>query len=141
MVVQKFNIAITIFSTSGVMGWGFWQEVPLVACVIISVISLLKLLQTQIIPSEKQLEEYSKVADFYFNFYLEIEKLWLDIENETIDFDTTHERFMILKQSERETNKTTNNIHKALNKRLAVKSEEATLKFINRAFEYNFINN
>ena len=81
-ILNGFNMVVAVFSTAGIMGWKFWDNLPVVACGIIAAISLIKLVQPHLIPSDKQIEKLDKVADFYFDFYLKLEALWFDHENE-----------------------------------------------------------
>ena len=133
-ILNFFNLVITIFSTTGIMGWKFWNNLPALACAIIALISIAKLVQPHLLPSDKQIEKLDKVSDFYYDFYLKLEKLWFDSENDRInDTELLHE-FQKLKQTEREINRIVNEIHKSTNKKLAKKSQIECDNFFQRAF-------
>ncbi len=132
--LNYFNLMITLFSTAGIMGWRIWDKFPLVSCIIISAISILKLVQQNIIPSEKQIEKLDKASDFYFNLHLELEKLWFDYESERISEIELQNKFHELKQSERQINQLINEIHKKENKKLASRAEQDSIQFFNKAF-------
>lgn len=100
--IKWFNIVILIFSTGGVMGWKVWDDIPLIACLVISTVSLLRLLQPQLIMSDKQLIILDQIHIFYCNYYNQLEKLWYEYEDKRInDSDATTEFFKI-KNSETE---------------------------------------
>src|SRR5688572_21537370 len=75
-VVNIFNIIVLGFSTGGVMGWAFWEALPIASCIIIAAISLLRLLQPHLIPSEKHIDKLDQIADFYFDYFNQLEILW-----------------------------------------------------------------
>lgn len=118
-LLNIFNLTITIFSTAGIMGWKFWNDLPVIACFIIAGISLAKLIQPHLIPSDKEIEKLDKVSDFYYDFYLKLEKIWFDYENNRITEVELLDLFHNLKQSEREINRIVNEVHKTTNKKLA----------------------
>ena len=124
------NIVITTFSTAGVMGWKFWDNAPLVACMIIACISLLKLVLPYFIPSEKQIEKFDKISDFYFDFYLKLEPIWFDFENNRITEEQMQKKFYEIKRSEREINRIINEIHSKPKKGITKKTKiEADIFF------------
>ncbi|KOS07226.1 hypothetical protein AM493_15165 [Flavobacterium akiainvivens] len=133
-VLNIFNLIITVFSTAGIMGWKIWSDLPALACGIIAFISLAKLAQPHLIPSDKQIEKLNKVSDFYYDFYLKLEKIWFDYENDRIDDTELLQKFQELKQTEREINRIVNEIHKSTNKKLARKAQTECDNFFQRAF-------
>ncbi len=134
-VLNVFNILVAIFSTAGVMGWKFWDKMPIVACCIIAAISLAKLIQPHIIPSDKQIEKLDKIADFYFGFHLKTERIWFDFDNNTIDESQMLTLLHELKETEREINQIVNEVHKKQNKKLAKKAKEECDNFFLKAFK------
>lgn len=133
-LLNIFNLTVTIFSTAGIMGWKIWSDLPAIACAIIAVISLAKLAQPHLIPSDKQIEKLDKVSDFYYDFYLKLEKIWFDFENDRISDIELLAQFQQLKQTEREINRIVNEIHKSPNKTIAKKSQTECNAFFQRAF-------
>ena len=116
--LNYFNMTILIFSSGGIMGWTIWKNLPIAACVIIAVISLLKLLSPHLVPSEKQIDKLDQVTDFYFNYYNKLEILWLDNYNNRLTEELTQSKFYKLTETEREINKTVNEIVKSTNKKI-----------------------
>jgi len=136
-LLNIFNLIVTAFSTAGIMGWKFWNDLPVVACLIIAIISLARLVQPHLIPSEKQIEKFDKVSDFYYDFYLKLEKIWFDYEKDRITEEEVLEQFQTLKQTEREINRIVNEIHKLPNKKIAQVSQVECDVFFQKAFNTN----
>lgn len=136
-IINKYNIIIATFSTAGIMGWKIWDNLPVIACGIIAIISLIKLLQPHIIPSDKQIEKLDRIADFYFNFYLQLEALWFDFDNDRITEAVLQEKFHVLKQTEREINKVVNEVHKNPKSRLVNKAQSESDIFFKNSFNTN----
>lgn len=132
--LNYFNMIILAFSSAGIMGWGFWKETPLVACVIVAIISLLKLLSPHIIPSEKQIDKLDEVADFYFDYFNKLEELWLDHYNYRLTDEVAQSKFYSLKSSEREINKIVNEIVKSTNKTMYRRADTETRNYLQRTF-------
>jgi hypothetical protein len=99
-ILRYFNISILVFSTSGVMGWGVWDSLPLVACIIIAAISLLRLIQPQIVLSDKQFISLGTIQKFYTDYYDRLEKLWYDYEDGRLPEHQAAERFFEIKNTE-----------------------------------------
>lgn len=99
-ILRYFNLGVLAFSTGGVMGWAFWGNMPLVACCIISTISLLRLVQPQLIMSDKQIQNLDSIYKFYFDYYNKLERLWFDFEHGAIDSETAKAQFFEIKDSE-----------------------------------------
>ncbi len=133
-LVNVFNIIILAFSSAGVMGWAFWKGLPLVACVIVSGISLLKLLSPHLVPSEKQLDKLDQVIDFYCDYYNKMEQLWMNHYNLRLTDNEMQDAFYKLKDTERSINKTVNEIVKRTNKSILTKTEKEALNYFKRTF-------
>lgn len=133
-LLNVFNMVILAFSSAGVMGWAIWKDIPIVACVIIATISLLRLLSPHIVPSDKQIDKLDKVVDFYFDFYNQLEILWFDHYNNRLTDEELQAKFYILKDTERETNKTVNEIVKGINKKIALKTDIETRSYLKNTF-------
>lgn len=133
-ILNIFNIIILFFSSAGIMGWAFWKEFPLISCIIISSISLLKLLSPHLITSEKQIEKLDSITDFYFDYFNKLEYLWFDFETNKIDEEQLKNKFYELKSSEKNINKSVNEIFKSNNKKLIKKTEVETNNYLIRTF-------
>jgi len=117
------------------MGWAFWKEIPLVACIIVATISLIKLLSPHIVPSDKQIDKLDYVTDFYFDYFNKLEQIWLDYYNNRITDEETQTLFYTLKGTEREISKTVNEIIKSTNKRIYKIADTETRNYLQRTFK------
>lgn len=133
-VLNIFNIAILLFSSAGIMGWKIWNNFPVIACVIIAGISLLKLLSPHIVPSEKQIDRLDQVTDFYCEYYNKLEALWMDHYNERLNDEEAQKTFYLIKDTERKINPTVNQIVKSTNKRILKKADKETNDYFKQLF-------
>jgi hypothetical protein len=133
-VLNIFNIIILAFSAGGIMGWAVWKEFPLASCIIIATISLLRLLQPHLIPSDKQIDKLDQVADFYFDYFNNLEQLWLDYYNSRITEKEAQTKFYKIKNSEKTINKTVIEIIKRTNKKVANKTDFETRAYLKNNF-------
>ena len=92
------------------MGWPIWNKMPLISCIIISAISLLKYLQIHLVPTDKQVDKLDMIVGFYFDYYNKLEILWMDFYNSRLDDPEAQERFYGIKEAERTVNNLTNEI-------------------------------
>lgn len=133
-LLNTFNILLAVFSTAGVMGWKVWEYAPFIACIIVAVISLLKLIQPYIIPSDKQLEKLDKVCDFYCDSYLKLDQIFYEFESGTIPEFEARKKFMEIKQKEREINLIINEVHRKKSKKYSELASAESKVFINRVY-------
>ena len=99
-VLRIFNMGILAFSSAGIMGWKIWENLPLIACIVIAGISLLKLLQPHLIMNEKQLKNLDDIHRFYTDYHNRIEKLWYDFDSNRITEEQATNAFFKLKKLE-----------------------------------------
>lgn len=99
-VLRIFNMGILAFSSAGIMGWKIWENLPLIACIVIAGISLLKLLQPHLIMNEKQLKNLDDIHRFYADYHNRIEKLWYDFDSNRITEEQATNAFFKLKKLE-----------------------------------------
>lgn len=133
-LLNYFNMTILAFSSAGIMGWALWKELPLVSCVIVATISLLKLLSPHLVPSEKQIDKLDRVTDFYFDYYNKIEQLWLDHYNYRLTDEQAQQKFYKFKATERDINKVVNEIVKSTNKAIYKRADQETRNYLQRTF-------
>lgn len=138
-LLRYFNIFVLVFSAGGVMGWSFWDNFPLVACILIGAVSLLRHIQPQLIMTEKQIINLDTISKFYFNYYNNLEKLWYDNEDEQIDNQTLKSEFFKIKNSESEINSLVNETIRTKPKKLVKKSKEYSDQYFKLSF--NTFNN
>ena len=133
-VLNIFNIVILGFSSAGIMGWAFWKDFPLIACIIVSSISLLKLISPHIIPSDKQIDKLDEITDFYFYYFNRLECLWFDFNSKKIDENQLQTQFYKIKNTEKKVNKSVNEIIKSHNQKLIKKAEIESNSYLTRTF-------
>lgn len=103
-ILRVFNMGILTFSSAGIMGWKIWDNLPLISCIVIAGISLLRLLQPQLIMNEKQLKNLDDIHRFYADYYNRIEKLWYDFDSNRINEEQATKTFFRLKKLETDIN-------------------------------------
>tara|TARA_R110001606_G_scaffold19125_1_gene70801 strand:- start:184 stop:675 length:492 start_codon:yes stop_codon:yes gene_type:complete len=103
-ILRIFNMGILAFSSAGIMGWSIWENVPLIACIIIAGISLLRLIQPHLIMNEKQLKNLDDIHRFYADYYNKIEKLWYDFDSDRLSEEQATKAFFKLKKLETDVN-------------------------------------
>jgi hypothetical protein len=103
-ILRIFNMGILAFSSAGIMGWKIWENLPLIACIVIAGISLLRLLQPHLIMNEKQLKNLDDIHRFYADYYNRIEKLWYDFDSNRITEEQATNAFFKLKKLETDIN-------------------------------------
>ncbi len=103
-ILRIFNMGILAFSSAGIMGWKIWENLPLIACIVIAGISLLRLLQPHLIMNEKQLKNLDDIHRFYADYYNRIEKLWYDFDSDRITDEQATKAFFKLKKLETDIN-------------------------------------
>ena len=122
-LVNMFTTVILVCSSAGIMGWKIWNDFPLFSCIIISTIQILRLIQPQYLPTERQIDKLDSVVDFYFDYFNKLEQLWLDFENDRKTELEVQTEFYVLKDSEKPINKIINDIVKRTNKKILAKCD------------------
>lgn len=69
------KILTLIFSGSGALGWSFWHYIPIIACVLVSIIQLLTLIENEIVKSDKELYEICELRKLYIAYFNKLDKL------------------------------------------------------------------
>ncbi|WP_295811489.1 hypothetical protein [uncultured Apibacter sp.] len=134
--LKIFNIFTLLFSSAGIMGWKFWDYMPVIACIIIAIVSLLKLIQPHLIPTEKEIKDLDSIHNFYEDYYNKLEKLWYTFENEIINEEKATKEFYYIKKTELTINSLVNNVLKSKPKKLINKAKESSDSYFEQTF-YN----
>lgn len=135
IINKRFNAFILLFSGSGVLGWAFWKDFPLVSSIIVCGMSLFKILGTEFLPNEKVFEKAERIVDFYFDYYNQLENLWYDHYNEIITDPECQKRFYSICGSEKEINKTVNEVIRKGSMKLLAKAEIECNLYFNKIFK------
>ena len=135
--LRYFNTAVLVLSSSGAMSWKIWEYLPTVACAIIALVSLFRLIQPNIIMSEKQICNLDKIHRFYSDYLNKLEMLWYDLENEVVDDLTAKTRFFELKNTEISLiDSTIDDTLRSKPKKLRQKAEHYTQQYLNQVFRH-----
>lgn len=132
--LRYFNIGVLVFSSGGVMGWKVWDNAPVIACFLIAVISLARLIQPHIIMTDKQLSNLDSIHKFYIDYYNKLERLWYDFEHDTLDIETVKNRFFEIKQLETDINQTINDTIRTKPKKLVNKAASYSNQYFKLSF-------
>lgn len=132
--LKWFNMGVLVFSTGGVMGWTIWSSFPLIACIIIATVSLLRLLQPHIIMTEKQISNIDIICKFYFCYYNKLERLWFDNEHKSIDTEAVKAKFFEIKDTESDVASLVNETIRTKPKRLVNKAGQNSITYLKRTF-------
>jgi hypothetical protein len=133
--LKWFNIGVLVFSTGGVMGWTIWDNFPLLACIIIASVSLLRLIQPHIISTEKQISNIDTISNFYFGYYNKLERLWYDNEQKTLSNEAVKSKFFKIKETESELTSLINDTIRTKPKRLVDKAGQHSIAYFSRTFK------
>lgn len=136
---RYFNIFVLVFSTGGVMGWAIWDNFPLVACILIGAVSLLRHIQPQLIMNDKQIINLDTISKFYFNYYNALEKLWYINEDNLIDNKKLQKEFFKIKDTESQINSLVDETIRNKPKKLVKKAKMYSDQYFKLSF--NTINN
>ncbi len=129
-IFKKYStIGILVFSSSGIVGWKIWDVYPVIACIITTLLTILKIIQPHIISDEK-LKGMIKINNFYFSYFNKLDKLWMNLNDNSIDESKAKNEFYKIKESEKEIlNVVNENIIKPT-KRLKHIAENRTMKYL-----------
>jgi hypothetical protein len=133
-ILRYFNIFVLFFSTGGAMGWSYWDNLPLLACILIGLVSLLRHLQPQLIMSDRQIINLDRISSFYFSYYNNLERLWYDSEDDSIDSSIVKAEFFKIKNTESEINSLVNETLKSKPKKLVNKAKEHSDQYFKLSF-------
>lgn len=133
-VLNMFQILILVFSTSGILGWKFWDNIPVIACFIVSGISLLRLLQPHILMDEKSLAKLNQIQLLYYNYFNNLEKLWYQYEDHELSDEAVRTNFFQIVDSQAEIKKILGEIKIRKPKRLVKKAKMYSDDYFYRVF-------
>lgn len=102
------NISTLVLSGSGVFSWTIWTYLPVVTSIITAIIQLFRLIENQLVPSDKDIEQIAKLRDMYFDQANKLERLWVEYNSGKISESEATNRFFELRDAAKEI-KTLNN--------------------------------
>jgi hypothetical protein len=106
-ISRTINISIVVFSSTGVLSWGFFKDPKFIgiACAVTAGISLIKLISPYIILSEKDARKLDEYYSSMIQFYGLLEKFWYEFENNKVDKDKVTDEFYRISAKINETKK------------------------------------
>lgn len=132
--LRIFNIVVLVFSAGGIMGWRVWDNFPLIACSIIALVSLLRLIQPQLIMDEKLLKKLDDVHRFYVDYFNQLEQLWLDYESDRTLSEDAQIRFYDLKSLESDIHPIVSEVIRTKPKRIVKKCKATSDTYFKQIF-------
>lgn len=100
----RVNLFITIFSSTGIVGWSIWKPYTLIITVLLTFISLIQTIGSTILPTNDKMDSMNKVINFYNCYFNQLEDLWFKYNRYLIDTETMQTLFYKIKDSERDIN-------------------------------------
>jgi hypothetical protein len=111
-VVRKYySISILIISAlGGGLGWKLGTIAPTIACAIIGVMQLIKLIENQIVLSDGELVKIGALRNLFTSYFNELEHLWVEVDSDRLIDSQASEKFYQLRQSAVEIESADNNL-------------------------------
>ena len=131
-IKKWYNILILVFSTSGVLGWTVWSYFPVIACGLIAFMQIITLIEKHIIPSDKDIDDVSKLRNKYISYFNRLEKLWKDYRSKQLDEKQANEQFYALRQFNANIEAIDNKLNIQEIKRLKLKADKQTNNYFNQ---------
>lgn len=134
---KYYNIIILIFSTSGVLGWNYMKDLPFISSIIVMIMSIIKLIGTELIPNDNTFKKIEKAIDLYCDHFNKIENLWYELNGESINEDKAQKSFYKIMSQEKEISKIVNEVIKGDNKKLQAEAETRSTNYFTNIFNQN----
>ncbi len=130
---KGFQIMTLVVSLSGILGWKYFENYVWIAFILIMIMQLLLLVENQLIRSDKEIEEISRLRMSYTRYFNKLEKLWTKYYYNRIKKNKALDKYFELRESDWEK---IEELDCKLNikqyKRLIKKSEEEIIIYINK---------
>lgn len=131
----RYNSAITISSALGMIVWKTWGMAPFVSCVIITALTLLKSVKSDLIPSEKVIGDFNQISKSYSEIFSKYEMLFRNLRNDRIDNASAQKRFAKIESIKRDIDSRVNEIRRKDNKQLIQITRTECIAFFNSSFK------
>jgi len=96
-LIKSFNILTLILSISGIFSWKYFEEYVWLVFILIAVLQLITLIKNEIIRSNEEIQKIINLKNEYAKYQIKLEKLWFEINNNTITEKDASEKFYNLK--------------------------------------------
>lgn len=91
------NFIVLLVSGSGILAWKKWDSIPVWASVIVFAIQILRLVENQLLLSDKDLEKIVNIRNMYYQHWNDLERLWVRYFKGNISEDLAEEEFYKLR--------------------------------------------
>ena len=130
---KGFQIMTLVVSASGILGWKYFENYAWIAFLLIIAMQLLLLVENQLIRSDKEMEEISKLRMLYTKYFVKLEKLWFDFYSERITENESMDKYFEYRDTEwLEIEELDCKLDIKRYKRLMKQTEDETKNYINR---------
>ena len=96
-----FQIMILIVSSSGILGWKFFEKYAWVAFLLISIMQVFLLIKNQLVFSEKEMGQLAKLRMLYASYNNKLEKVWSEYYRRKTDEDEALSVFFDYREKDR----------------------------------------
>ncbi len=124
------NMLVIIFSTSGIFSWKLWAFFPVLTSALIAIIQLFRLIENQIIPNDKDLEQVALLRNMYHEYSNLLEHLWIEYNRNELSEKEASDQFFNLRKTEQEIKALNNKINIQEISKLQVKAETITQNYL-----------
>lgn len=125
-----FKIFTLVFSTGGVLGWTIWDYVPIIACGLIALMQLVTVIENQIVPSDKDVDNVAELRNKYIFYFNKLEKLWVEFGSNILTEQQATEQFYNLRQIGADIEAIDNKLHIRKIKKLCDKADTETRNYL-----------
>jgi len=131
--IRKWYIVfMLVFSTSGIFGWTIWTAIPVIACGLIAIMQLARLIENQFILTDTDLDKVAELRNQYISYFNKLEKLWTDFYADRLTEQQVTEQFYQLRQIGADIEATDNKLHINKIKTLCDTADTETRNYFNQ---------
>ncbi len=128
-----FKIITILFSASGIFTAFKNLEIPtVISFAVIGTIQLLQSIENFLVLSEKDLDEIKKLRLSYYDQSIELEKLWIELEENHIDDEKAKKRLFKILDSSKKIEDIDSSLNITRKKRLDKKADAETRNYANK---------
>ncbi|WP_312075728.1 hypothetical protein [Chryseobacterium sp.] len=132
-----FKIITILFSASGIFTAFKNLEIPtVISFAVIGTIQLLQSIENFLILSEKDLDEIKKLRLSYYDQSIELEKLWIEFEEDHIDDEKAKKRLFKILDSSKKIEDIDSSLNITRKKRLDKKADVETRNYANKLTQH-----
>lgn len=132
-----FKIITILFSASGIFTAFKNLEIPtVISFAVIGIIQLLQSIENFLVLSEKDLDELKKLRLSYYDQSIELEKLWIELEENHIDDEKAKKRLFKILDSSKKIEDIDSSLNIKRKKRLDKKADAEIRNYANKLTQH-----